>query len=317
MPDRTRFAALAAATLVVALSVASSAVLANDSPHGDSAGAWPNAWRTYLLKSGAGVHDVNGDVGCGSGYCDVSSGSGAAQSVYFAYDGTNVFFRIRVKTDPRSSSHGGFLSTAYVIQIAVNKVAVAAVGLDGKSAHRDFVYVSNADGSSYTEVYAYPFNNLGGEKSAGARALAAGGGEYFVDFQMPLWRITSRSGGKVTATTPIQLFFGTSQAANLSVINKDYMVSSGVDFGQTSTVTFANPPAPTPAPSAPPASGTAPPHASQPPSGDPASPSFPPTLPNTASQPGHANPLGPMAAPILISAIGVLVARRRLGSARA
>jgi hypothetical protein len=132
---------------------------------------------------------------------------------------------------------------------------VATVGLDGKNPHRDFVYVANADGSAYTEVYATPFNNSGGEWSAGARGLPDGEGQYFVDFQVPIWRITQRSGGKVTGSTPVQLFFGTSQSANLAVLNKDYMIGSSVNFGGGSTVTINLPP---PAPSAP-GSGPPPP----------------------------------------------------------
>jgi hypothetical protein len=151
-----------------------------------------------------------------------------------------------------------------------------AVGLSGKSAHRDFVYVSNADGTVYSEVYAYPFNNAGGAWSSGARGAPDGTGQYLLDFQVPLSRITQRSGGAITGSTPVQLFFGTSQSANLAVINKDYMVGNSVDFGNSSTVTLV-PQAPAPAqvpPRNPPHRGPA-----DPPGGAPADP---PSLPNTA-----------------------------------
>ena len=241
-----------------------SAVLAVDSPNGDHAAAWPSTWRAYLLSGGKKVSDVIGDVGCGSGYCDVSSGtSGTLNSVYFASNGTTVFFRIRVAGDPRKASAGGFQPTTYMLQIAVNGVARVAVGLDGKNPQRDFVYVANADGTAHTEVYATPFNNAGGEFSAGARGLPDGEGQYFVDWQVPLSRITQRSGGVITAYTPVQLFFGTSQSANLAVLNKDFMIGNAVDFGGGSTVTLVLPPAapavvpgatpaPKPAPIAPP-----------------------------------------------------------------
>jgi hypothetical protein len=259
---------LLALLLGVALAAsAAAAALAADSPNGDQAGNWPSTWRMYLLKSGSQVHDVIGDVGCGSGYCDVSSGgSGGRSSVYFASDGVNVFFRLRLKGDPTDASHGGFGSTAYVIQIAVNKVPRVAVGLNGKTAHRDFVYVSNADGTVYSEVYAYPFNNAGGERSYGARGMPDGTGQYLLDFQVPLSRITQRSGGAITGSTPVQLFFGTSQSANLAVINKDFMVGNSVDFGDSSTVTLV-PQAPAPA---------------QTPNRNPSDPADPPSLPDTA-----------------------------------
>ena len=285
---RNRLLAAGAASLALCLTMAPAR--AADSPFGDYAGAWPSSWAPYLLASGSLVSDPVRDVGCGSGYCDVSSSpSETLQSVYWASDGTNVFFRLRATGDPRNASAGGFRSTAYVLQIAVNRQLVAAVGLDAKPAHRDFVYVANGDGSAYTEVYAYPFDASGGESSAGARALPDGTGHFFVDWQVPISRITERTGGAVTATTPIQLFFGTSQSANLTVINKDFMFGNSVDFNNSSTIVFvppavAQPPA---APGTPVAPGT-PGTPGRPPAGQaPTAPGQPglPLLPNTAVEP--------------------------------
>ena len=255
---RGRVGAFALATAFVCLPVS---VLATDSPGGDHAGAWPSSWRAYLLSGGTKVSDIIGDVGCGQGYCDVSSGpSGTLNSVYFNSDGTHVFFRIRLAGDPRKPSAGGFQSTTYMLQIAVGGVARVAVGLDGKNPQRDFVYVANADGTAHTEVYATPFNNAGGEFSFGARGLADGNGQYFVDWQVPLSRITQRSGGAITAYTPVRLFFGTSQSANLAVLNKDFMTGNSVNFGGGSIVTLVLrppvapvvvPPGATPAPGRP------------------------------------------------------------------
>jgi hypothetical protein len=276
MTVRGKFGAFVLATALLCLPVAT--LLAADSPNGDHAAAWPTSWRAYTLSSGARVSDVIGDVGCGAGYCDVSSGpSGTLSSVYFASDGSTVFFRIRLLGDPRRPSAGGFASTTYQLQIAVNGTARATVGLDGKSPQRDFVYVANADGSVYTEVYATPFDNSGGEFSAGARGLPDGSGQYFVDWQVPLSRITERSGGAITGSTPVQLFFGTSQAANLSVLNKDFMIGNSVDFGGGSTVALVLQPAPAagaPAPGAPPPGAPAAP-------GSPPGPVVP--LPNTSA----------------------------------
>lgn len=270
MPSRSRtlrgrIGALMLATAFVGLPV--SAAWAADSPFGDHAAAWPSSWRAYLLSGGVQVSDVIGDVGCGQGYCDVSSGpSGTLNSVYFASDGTNVFFRVRLAGDPRKASAGGFSSTTYMLQIGVGGVSRVAVGVDGKNPQRDFVYVANADGTAHTEVYATPFNNTGGEFSAGARGLPDGNGHYFIDWQVPLSRITQRSGGAITGSTPVQLFFGTSQSANLAVMNKDFMVGNAVTFDGGSTVTLVPPPAaPAPAPPAAPL----PPGAPAPGPGDP------------------------------------------------
>ena len=256
-----------------------SASLASDSPNGDHAAAWPSTWRPYLLTASKKVSDVIGDVGCGSGYCDVSSGtSGTLNSVFFNSNGTTAWFRIRLAGDPRKASAGGFQSTTYLLQIAVNGVARVAVGLDGKNPQRDFVYVANADGTLHTEVYATPFNNAGGEFSAGARGLPDGEGQFFVDWQVPLSRITQRSGGAVTGSTPVQLFFGTSQSANLAVLNKDFMIGNAVDFGAGSIVTLV-PPAPAPVAPAPVAPGATP---VPPVPGAPASLAPPPFLPDAS-----------------------------------
>jgi hypothetical protein len=231
------------------LILAASTALAVDSPAGDHAAGWPSVWRVYFLSNGSSVRDVISDVGCGAGYCDVSSGAGASPSVFFASDGTTVFFRLRMLADPRNAGAAGFHSTTWAVQIAVGGVARATVGLNGKSPQRDFVYVANADGSQYTEIYATPFTNDGGEQSFGARGLSDGAGQYFLDFQVPLSRVTLRSGGVITGSTPVQLFFGTSQAANLAVLNKDFMIGNSVNFGPTGTVQLV-PPAPA-APGAP------------------------------------------------------------------
>jgi hypothetical protein len=301
---RGRLGALALASVLACLPAGT--LLAADSPAGDQAAAWPTAWRSYTLASGSLVSDVVGDVGCGQGYCDVSSGpSGNLSSVYFASDGTNIFFRIRLKGDPRNPSAGGFMSTTYALQIAVNGTSRVTVGLDGKNPHRDFVYVANADGTAHTEVYATPFDSSGGELSAGARGLPDGSGHFFVDWQVPLSRITQRSGGAITGSTPVQLFFGTSQSANLAVLNKDYMVGDGVNFGSGSTVTLV-PQSPAPAPVAPPAA----PGASAPPA-PPGAPQAPaaPALPNT-SAPAKPTPLD-FALAVLLIAGGLVLSRPR------
>lgn len=215
--------------------------------------------------------------------------------MFFTSDGQTVFFRLRMLADPRAPSAAGFHSTTWAVQIAVNGVARATVGLNGKSPQRDFVYVANADGTLYTEIYATPFTNAGGEFSFGARGVPDGGGQYFLDFQVPLWRVTQRSGGMITGSTPVQLFFGTSQAANLAVLNKDFMIGNAVDFGPTSEVTLVLP--------------------------QPAQPGAPilPEIPNTsASEPSRQEP----GAPAAVALVGVLavavaiLARRRISPAR-
>jgi LPXTG-motif cell wall-anchored protein len=144
-------------------------------------------------------------------------------SVYIASDGTNDFFRFRVSADPTGG--GGLASTAYVVDLAVNGTLVGAVGVNGKSPSSDYVYVADAAGVD-TLVYANPL---------GFRVVPDGTGQFFVDFQVPLSSITAVM-PQVTGSTPVQLFYGSSQAANLTVINKDFMTGSAVDFTQVATV---------------------------------------------------------------------------------
>jgi hypothetical protein len=51
-------------------------------------------------------------------------------------------------------------------------------------------------------------------------------------------RVVARS-LSITASTPVQLFYGTSTAGNLSVINKDYMTGSSVNFTGLATIYFS------------------------------------------------------------------------------
>lgn len=186
--------------------------------------SWPAAWTAYPSLTGGSISDPE-DLN--PGYADLSDGGGAAvlPSVYIASDGTNAFFRFRIGADPAGG--GGLASTAYVVDLAVNGNLVGAVGVDGKSPSSDYVYVANAGGAAQT-VYTNP---------QGFRVVPDGSGQFFVDFQVPISAITAVI-PQVTPTTPIQLFYGTSQAANLTVINKDFMTGSSVDFTQAATATL-------------------------------------------------------------------------------
>ena len=228
-------------------------VYAGTSPNGDSAVAWPSSWNAYTYANGAGIFDPTGDKN--PGYADISSGSpsGTLQSVYVASDGSNAFFRFRVGENPDKPTAGGFESTAYVVQVYVGGTMAAALGLDGKSPSTDAVYVTDAVGDSETQIYTTPFTS----PSAGARSSSDGSGGFWVDFQVPIARITGVASPAVTGSTLVTLVFGSSQAANLSVINKDdmppgalmpIMLGTGAAPTPTPTPTLAPTPTPTLAP---------------------------------------------------------------------
>lgn len=235
------FALLAIAMLVVTVLSTTTTARAATSDLGDSAAPWPAVWTPYRHADGTTINDLNGDINPSD--ADIASGvcsgcAGADPSVYYYSDGTTAFFRLRIATDPYDANKGGIFSSAYLVQIAIGGVVKAVVGLDGKQNGQtgDSVYVTSADGSVTDKIYTFPWDGSGGQASQGARVVTAGNGQYFLDFQVPLGRITTRSGGAITATSAIQLFFGTSQAANLAVINKDYMEGSAVSFANLSTV---------------------------------------------------------------------------------
>ncbi|MCF6376363.1 InlB B-repeat-containing protein [Nocardioides KLBMP 9356] len=214
---------------------------------GASAADWPAAWRTYKYTSGVPVGDTNSDENpptsdLASGTC--SSCVGPDASVLLTSDGTNAFFRMRMSADNNDPSKGGLTGTAFLVQLADASGTVrAVVGVDGKSVSADYVYVTTAAGATTTMIYEYPF--LHSDASDGMRWIPAndGTGQYYLDFQVPISAITTISGGAITGSTPIKLYYGSSQAANLAVINKDFMIpgASSVNFASLSTVQLVPP----------------------------------------------------------------------------
>jgi len=193
-----------------------------------TAAAWPSSWNAYTFANGSTVADPEGEPGISPNNVDISSDGGTQPSVYFAYDGTNAFFRLRVLGNPSDSNKGGFDNAFWLVQLATSdNVVHAVVGLNGKPVDTDYVYVSSGDGSNVTTIYQTPFDPAANQQ--GARYSTDGSGQYFVDFQVPMAALYAASGNTVDAATPVHLVFGSSQAANLATINKDSLVNSS-DF---------------------------------------------------------------------------------------
>ncbi|MBT2658546.1 DUF5011 domain-containing protein, partial [Bacillus sp. ISL-18] len=194
---------------------------------GSTPAAWPEVFSPYTLANGtpvldpaSDVHPVDVDITSG-----VDRGTGVLPSMYVASDGTNFFVRLRVKGNPYDRK-GGFLSSVWLVKLAVNGEAKATIGLNGKSPHIDYVYVANESGTDVHKVY--QTSTDGGSEVAGTRITPAENGQYFLDFQVPISKVTEVA-SDITATQPVQFFFGTSKAANLSVINKDWMNANGTE----------------------------------------------------------------------------------------
>jgi len=228
-PLRRPLAGLLTVALIVAVLAVLSAVAAGPASAA-TAGPWPTTWNTYTFGDGSPVRDTNGDENPSS--ADLTSGTPCAGSpclgtfptVQYATDGTNAFFRIRVAADNNDSSKGGYTASAYLVQLYdANNTLEAVVGVNGKTSTSDYVYVVNTGGNetSNSTQYTYPWTG----SNAGTRWIPTGdaGGEYFLDFQAPLSAIRT-VWPTFTGSTPVKLYYGSSQAANLAVINKDFMV---------------------------------------------------------------------------------------------
>ena len=209
-----------------------------------AAAGWPSVFHAYGRFDGTTFNDPLDQPG-GNSIADLSSGvtgtaAGPLPSTYVAADGTDLLVRFRLKETPGTgagwdTSKGGITGFAYVVQLAVGGVHVASVGLDGKTSAADYVYVApvsstTVGGVTYTSSTPRVVSTWNGTEIPGARLLSAGNpaapAETFLDFRVPLSdiRLVAPS---ITPTTPLQFFYGSSAAANLTTINKDFMSNDG------------------------------------------------------------------------------------------
>ncbi|MEQ6388009.1 Ig-like domain-containing protein [Bacillaceae bacterium S4-13-58] len=191
---------------------------------------------------GADEHPVDVDITSGT-----ARGVGNLPSLYVASvlndsGGRIAVFRMRVKGDPYDRK-GGFLSSVWLVQLKAAGEHTVTVGLNGKSPHTDYVYVANAGGTNVEMIYTTSAQ-LVNEKTVvpGTRIVEAENGQYFLDFQVPLEKLNHvlEEDEGVSGSTGLQLFYGTSKAANLSVINKETIDRQG----QPQEISFDNLPSP-------------------------------------------------------------------------
>ena len=216
---------VAAQLLLVAPVVEAGAVYPN--PPNATPSAWPSSFTSYTTDTGTPISDVEGESGVGSVY-DISSSAGTSTSVFLALSGGSAFFRVRVGADPTDVTKGGFTNATWLVLIATEDApgvwtTKAVSGVDGKpvgsAAAPDTVYVGNAPGTGITNVYEFtkdapafdPLNAIG----TGVRVVAASASQYFIDWQVPVSTLVTASGGAITTSTPVRLFFGSSAAASV------------------------------------------------------------------------------------------------------
>ncbi|HYK72577.1 MAG TPA: Ig-like domain-containing protein, partial [Pseudoneobacillus sp.] len=190
---------------------------------GATPGAWPTNSTTYkytpyTYSDGLTMFDPAGEPGISPDDVDFTSGpdkgAGNLPSYYVATDGTNMFFRVRIKGDPNDRK-GGFLSSVWLVQLGVNGEHKATIGVNGKPTDEDYIYIADANGENIKYIYK---TQAGTSQVQGTRIVNAENGQYFLDFQVPISELNSYG---ITSTTAVQLHFATSKAANLSVVNKD------------------------------------------------------------------------------------------------
>ncbi len=198
---------------------------------GGAPAAWPGAFEAYTDAQGNVLYDPANESGVSPDDTDFFSGamkgSGNRPSFYIssaadAGGKSHLVFRMRLIADPRDKN-GGFLSTVWMVQLWKNGSKVAAVGLNGKPAKEDYIYISNGDGSVVRPIY-----KTDGTRTnvPGARVVEeTGTGDYLLDIQVPLEQLQAIDPS--IADGALRLKFVTSKAANLSVENKDVMDGDG------------------------------------------------------------------------------------------
>ena len=216
--------------LVVALLGAVTAVgMADTSPGGHDAGPWPSAWTPVTRTDGSVVADLTGDAS--PGYTDLVGGPvGDEATLMAAFDGANLFLRLRLAEDPVVSDTD-YASAVWLVALGVNGEYQGAVGFDGKppGSQTEYVYVVDADGTTVTRVYEDPFEDGPNNNSQGVRGTEQdAAGNWFLDFQVPVEVLYEGTG--VEPGDRIQLFAGTSTANDASSINKDWMLGDAVEF---------------------------------------------------------------------------------------
>ncbi|WP_274361895.1 S-layer homology domain-containing protein [Paenibacillus thermotolerans] len=213
-------------------------------------GTWPSEFTPYTWSNGSNIYDPANEPGISPDDVDFTSGAdkgiGDLPSFYVASDTEHMFFRVRLKGNPYDRK-GGFLSSVWLVQLGVGGVHKATVGVFGKNPDTDFVYAAGPNAASevdVTQVYATnPSNTVDpatGSKVPGTRIVPAENGHYFLDFQVPKSVITGVAPDIDPATSSIQLYFATSKAANLAVVNKDGRDLADAPFKDKKAITLNN-----------------------------------------------------------------------------
>lgn len=165
---------------------------------------------------------------------------------YYAYDGTNVYFRIRLNTDPRDKSSfknfawGVLIDTdnnasTYEWELVVNGLA-NEVQLIANTVKIPNVFTDQAEGTDGkgTPNYAETICNfdIARAQTTEDGSMLGNPTNYFIDFFIPASRLFSLLG--ITSTSTLRFLFFT--ATNNNIFNKDF-----IGTGQTLSTLFCDP----------------------------------------------------------------------------
>ena len=135
-----RLAAIGLATVIAAVPAVT---LAATRSALDAAAAFPSddAWNAYTTADGTPITDSEGEKGLSAANLDIAAAGGKLPSVFVAGDGDDAFFRVRLASDPRDPTLGGFDAATWLIQIATGRddAVRVVVGVDGRSDTADTV----------------------------------------------------------------------------------------------------------------------------------------------------------------------------------
>ena len=191
--------------------------------------SWPATFIDYTDSTGGYIQDISDMTPTET---DVIFSTSTPSSVMVDHDGTTAFFRFQLLSNPYKAN-GQWAQYAWVVAIGDSTGQGEPIGWVSVNVGNNMtVEIKDKTTSDVIYTYAKTLANPGA-----VRSLPAGSsGFFYLDFQVPMAAITSRTG--ITMSSHVRFFYGTS--ASSGTINKDYMTGSAVSFLGLATTTFTD-----------------------------------------------------------------------------
>jgi large repetitive protein len=201
-----------------------------------------NAQYTPMLVGGTPLFDVLGDESPVS--TDIV-GNSSFPAGFFAYDGTNVYFRLRLNGDPRNNQLTGFRNFTW--GVLINTTGVAGTydwlfNVDGLNNRVNLIQNTVKFVNSWNDPaegtgggnpnFSQPITNFNFARVTPADSSIGGNQNFFLDWFLPASTVFSFLG--INASTAIRAIYFTS--ANANNYNKDSLrTSEGFSFSNAFT----------------------------------------------------------------------------------